>query len=79
MGCGAVIASALVWLTLAVADPVVIGTFDLDIGGIAVTPERMRVVDLSQPCLLDDGEMSSYLGLPTAPPPDLDEIADRWL
>lgn len=128
MGCGAVIASAVLSLTLAAAEPVTIGTevpfppythydatgeivgldrdiadevcrraalvctlrptqfdqllpgvmngtFDLVIGGIAVTPERMVLVDFSQPYLLDDGEMSYYLGLPDAPPPDAARIA----
>ena len=54
---------------------VMTGTFDLVIAGIAVTPERMELVDFSQPYLLDDGEMSFYLGLPTAPPPDAARIA----
>jgi polar amino acid transport system substrate-binding protein len=128
MGCGAVIASTMLSLTLAAAEPVTIGTevpfppytyfdaegqiigldrdiadevcrravldctlqptrfdlllpgvmtgrFDLVIAGIAITPERMQLVDFSQPYLLDDGEMSFYLGLPSAPPPDAARIA----
>lgn len=128
MGCGAVIASAVLSLTLVAAEPVTIGTevsfppythfdaaggivgldrdiadavcrraalvcdwqptrfdlllpgvmagnFDLVIAGIAVTPERQALVDFSQPYLLDDGQMSFYLGLPDAPPPDATRIA----
>jgi polar amino acid transport system substrate-binding protein len=128
MGCGAVIASAFLSLTLAAAEPVTIGTevpfppytlfdaegeitgldrdivdeicrraamtctlqptrfdqllpgvmtgrFDLVIAGIAVTPERMELVDFSQPYLTDAGEMSYYLGPASAPPPDAARIA----
>jgi ABC-type amino acid transport substrate-binding protein len=45
------------------------GAHDIAIGGLAVTDERLAVVDFSQSYIESD-DVTPYLGLPAAPPPE---------